>query len=894
MQKALQTRRQRLRRLRQLRSGTAGKAAAGGLVVLLLLGLVVAGAVALGAFTVYEGYANDLPPDPRTAFAKQVLGPARIYDRNGTLLYEFEDENEGLRNPVSLRDISEWVIKATLATEDASFYDNPGVNVRGLARAGLENFVNVDAGEYLQGSGGSSITQQLVKNVFIAPDQRYERSPDRKMKETVLALELTRRYSKPQILEWYLNQIQYGNRTNGIEAASRRYFGINAKDLNLAQAALLAGLPQAPSLYDPYKNPDAAIARQHEVLDLMVRHGQITEDQAAEAKAEPPKFQIARVDLKAPHWVFFVRDQLIAQFGEEAFKSGGLRVTTTLDLPLNERAEQIVKDKIAYYESPAGGLCQCHNGSLIAIDNNTGEILAMVGSRDYWRIDIEGENNNAIAIKQPGSALKPFVYLAAFMKGWTPATLIYDQPTKFLSKVEGTKKEYFTPVGPLRSYQGAMTARLSLGNSMNTAAVKAAGFVGVANFIDLAHKVGIKSMEDKENYGVSIATGGSNLTLLDLTYAYSVLANNGEMRGAPALGPRYGEDPNPEMRKLDPVAILKVTDANDKVLYEYNESQPGREQVVPSGFAYQITDILKDNDAKRLTYGTPDAQFGMPDKRPVAAKTGTQQGPKEISTVLSTWNFGYTPDLTVGVWVGNQDNKLVNPNLTSASSSLLIWREFMIDAFNMLNLPPKEFPVPKDVKFYNVNGKREPLVDGQKAIGCEDLRQWGADNPELARVNNSCSTPRTLSNCREVRDRDASGKERVTLVCANVPDAPSVPVIREDRAPSTGTGSASQGAGETPRPAATPVPTLAPTRAPTLPPLVTPPPASVPAAGTGQGSTGQGNTAPAPAATAAPTLPPLLQPTVIVPGGTAPLPPPVRPARPSTLPVLPQTDEGGD
>ena len=766
MNRALQTRRQRLRRLRELQSGSAGKAAAGGVALLLLLGVVLLAAAAGLLYTGYRSYADDLPAEPRTAFAKQVLGPAQIFDRHGTLLYEFEDENEGLRNPIPLHDVSEWVIKATIATEDNSFYDNPGVNVRGLARAGIENFTDVDAG-VLQGTGGSSITQQLVKNVFIPYEQRYERDVDRKLKETVLALELSRKYSKDQILEWYLNQIHYGNRTNGIEAASRRYFGVPAKDLTLGQAALLAGLPQSPARYDPYRFPDAAIARQHEVLDLMVRHGHITEAEAEAAKLEPPNFKLKETYLKAPHWVFYVRDQLIAQFGEETFRSGGLRVTTTLDLALNERAEQVIKDKIAFYESPQGGNCQCHNGALIAIDNRTGEILAMVGSRDYWRVDIEGENNNAIAIKQPGSALKPLVYLAAFLKGWNPGTIIYDQPTRFLSKIEGNRREYFTPAGPNRSWHGPISARTALGNSINTTAVKAAGYVGTGNFIDLAHKMGLKTMDDKENYGVSIATGGSNLTLLDLTYAYSVLANNGEMRGSPALGPKFRESPNPAHRKLDPTAILKVVNINGDVLYEYNEDQPGREQVVPAGFAYQITDILKDNDAKRMTYGNSEAQFGMPDKRPVAAKTGTQQGPKEVGTVLSTWNFGYTPDLTVGVWVGNQDNKLVNSNLTSASSSLLIWREFMIDAFKMLNQPPREFPVPKDIKWVSINGKREPIVDGQKVILAEDLRLWAADGNAISTSGPSPgSEPRSLENCREVRERTANGQEQTTLFCS--------------------------------------------------------------------------------------------------------------------------------
>jgi membrane peptidoglycan carboxypeptidase len=694
------------------------------LLLAVFVGLSGAGAAAL--FVGYQNLAHQLPSNPEAAFASQNLGPAKIYDRYGTLLYEFEDETEGLRNPIKLSEMSDYVIKATIDTEDNSFYTNPGVNIRGLARAGAENFLHTDTG-LLQGTGGSSITQQLVKNVFIPPEERYQRSPERKIKEAVFALELTNRYSKDQILEWYLNQIHYGNRANGIAAAAHRYFNTTAKDLTLAQAALLAGLPQSPTAYDPYVHLDEAVTRQHEVLDLMLRHGDITEAQADAAKAEELHFATPSVSLLAPHWVFYVRDIAIAQFGLERFRTAGLNIYTTLDLPLQQKAEQIVEEKISYYESPRGGSCQCHNASLVAIDNDTGEILAMVGSRNYWNTDIEGENNNATAIKQPGSSFKPIVYLTAFSKqpeGWNPGTIIYDQPTKFLSRVDGSRREYFTPEGPTTRYLGPLSARDSLGSSMNTAAVKAAGFAGVDAVIDMAHKMGITSLDDRDTYGVSIATGGANLTLLDLSYAYSVLANNGEMRGVDAINPAPGH------RKIDPVTILKVTDGNNNPVYEFKD--PRREQVVEAGYAYQITDILKDPAAKRHTYTAPEIQFGMPDGRPVAAKTGTQQGPKNIRDVLATWNFGYIPQLTVGVWVGNADNSLVNSNLTSASSSLLIWKEFMAAAIDMLKIPKKDFVVPPDIEWQNINGHREPIVKGEKIMRVEDLKLWeAAGNPAV-------------------------------------------------------------------------------------------------------------------------------------------------------------------
>jgi membrane peptidoglycan carboxypeptidase len=846
MQRALQTRRQRLRRLRELQNGTAGKAFAGIASLFLMLGIVLMAAATAVVFSFYRGYTEELPEDPFAVFAKQSLGPAQIFDRHGTLLYEFEDENEGLRNPVPLRDISQWAIKATIATEDNSYYDNVGINVRGLARAAYENVTDDDG--LFQGSGGSSITQQLVKNVFIPEDQRYQRTADRKAKEAALAVELTRRYSKDQILEWYLNTIQYGNRTSGIEAAARRYFGVHSAELTLAQAALLAGLPQAPAQYDPFRNLDWAIWRQHEVLDLMVRNGHITEVEAQAAKEEPLVFKQNKTELLAPHWVFYVRDLLVARFGEETFKSGGLRVTTTLDLEVNNRAEQILRQKITEYEGPPY-LCECHNGSIVAIDNKTGEILVMVGSRDYYRIDIEGENNNAIAIKQPGSAFKPIVYLASFLKGWNPGTIVYDQPTRFFWKIgDRGQREYFTPTGPNRVWHGAQSVRTSLGSSLNTAANKAAGFAGVDFVIDTAHKMGISTMDDKENYGVSISTGGANLTLLDLTFAYSVLSNNGEMRGTPAIGPRPGVAPNPDHRKVDPAALLRVEDINGKVYYEFNREQPARDQVVPAPYAYMITDILKDNDAKRLTYTSPEYLFSVGDNRPTAAKTGTQQGLVNNADVQYTWNIGYVPDLTVGVWVGNQDNKPVNRNLTSASSSALVWKEFMTFAVRHYGIPPKDWPVPPGLKKTTVNGRQEWVTEAQRNPICaEDLKQWTQDpqarNPSAPTnggpfISPDCK-PGSGSLCWEVREIDSrTGREVVRTECATGQTQQGNPATGTQQQPQSQPGGFApvprvQPAPAAPAPAAapsvqgTPFPTLAP--APAIPqrqPAPPPPPAS--------------------------------------------------------------------
>ena len=677
------TPRQRYPRVMRQKGGGGFRFAYAVMVVLgagMLLAFLVTAGLALTGWVAYERTARKLG-DIET-LVNQSFGGAKIYDRHGTLLYEFEDQESGQRRPLSLNEISPWLIDATVSTEDASFFENPGVNVRGLVRAGLENVLPFGRGLF-EGSGGSSITQQLVKNVVIPEDQRYERSlnrrtADRKFKETVLALELTRRYSKEQILTWYLNQINYGNRANGIGAAAQRYFGVDAADLSLAQASLLAGIPQAPVAYDPVVNFSAAKVRQGQVLELMVRNNKLVPDQVEELKNEPLTFvtKDAYSTIRAPHWVFYIQEELRRRYGDAAIYREGLQVYTSLDLPLQERSQQIVDQGVAEFERLG---CGCHNGSLVIMDNNTGEILAMVGSRDFFRKDIQGENNNTTSIKQPGSALKPAAYLAAFLKkGWSPASVVLDIPKRYANP---GSNEPFIPEGPARQYLGPISVRQALASSMNAPAVQAAAEAGVPVVIDTAHKLGITTLTDPENYGVAVATGGANITLLDMTYMYSTLANAGQMAGV--------DRANTDTRPLDPVTILRIDDGRGRSRFELRE--PRREQVVPAAQAYMITSILSDDAARAPTYSP--GLFALRDGRPVAAKTGTQQG-FTVRQVRSTWNFGYTPDITVGVWVGNTDGALVSENLTSASSSLKIWREAMQGAVDYLNLPPKPFKEP--------------------------------------------------------------------------------------------------------------------------------------------------------------------------------------------------------
>lgn len=772
------------------------KLALGALGAMLLLGIAATTALVIVGWVVYQRNTEDL--GDINAMLSQNFGPAKIFDRNGKLLYEFEDKQEGLYEKATINKISPWVIKGTIATEDASFESNHGINVRGLLRAGIENFFPGKGG-FLQGSGGSSITQQLVKNTLIPEEDRYKRSVDRKVKEAALAVEITRRYSKDQILEWYLNQIYYGNRAYGIGAAAQRYFGVSADQLDLAQASLLVGIPQSPVAYDPLLNFEAAKARQAQVLDLMVRHGQATPAQAEAARNAPLAFveRSPSRDIRAPHWVFYIQDLLIKRYGEAQMYRGGLRVVTTLDLDLQEKGTEIVDQWVTEFEKQN---CGCHNGALTAIDNNTGEILAMVGSRDFWRKEIQGENNNATAIKQPGSAFKPAVYLAAMMKGWNPSTVIWDVPKKY----PNPGGEPFVPVGPTSSYQGPVTVRQALGSSLNAPAVAAAAYAGVPAVIDVAHKLGISTLTDPENYGVSIATGGSNITLLDMTYMYSTLANQGAMVGEPAA--------QGSARKLDPVPLLKVTDGSGKVLYEFKE--PRREQTVPPQYAYLITNVLSDDNARTLIYSP--GLFSLKDGRPLAAKTGTQQG-FEVSQIRSTWNFGYVPDLSVGVWVGNADGSLVR-NISSASSSLRIWRDFMQYAVDYLKIGPRPFAQPPGIV------RAKATIPG--AGGCREVEdlfvQGRAPAPAPTRTPSASGTPGSGGDnvsggpCRTVKIDTRNG----LLATDQTPEEFVKAVTYLDAPPDIEGWTPGPTLQVGAPPSATSTITPTPTRAPTLPPRV--------------------------------------------------------------------------
>ncbi len=630
-----------------------------------LLFLVVA--IAAGAGAGYAYLIRDLP-SAEAIVEHPVSLTTKIYDRNGEILNEIFDPQLGKRTTVPLDQIPEHLIHATLATEDASFYQHQGVNFRGMIRAAYSNMFG--EGDL---QGGSSITQQLVKNVLIPEKERMERSLSqtnltRKAKEILLAVEITRRYPKDKILEMYLNEIGYGNLSYGIEAAAQSYFGKSANELGLAESALLAGLPQAPSLYSPLENPKLAKKRQSDVLELMVRNDYITEYEAEAARREELRFAPQKFPIKAPHFVMYVREVIKEKYGAEALFRGGLRVYTSLDLKLQETAERIARDRVAQLKA-----YNASNAALVAIRPQTGEVMAMVGSVDYFDPDISGQVNVAMAERQPGSSFKPFTYLTAFMKGYSPATVLMDVPSEFPNPPHPP----YRPENVDGKFLGPISVRLALANSVNIPAIKALQYAGVEDTIDTAHRMGITTLNQEGAYGLSLTLGGGEVKLLDLVYAYSVLANGGTMAGQ-TVSPAARQ---PGLRELDPVAVLRVEDSTGKVLEEFRE--PQTKQIASLQQTYLVTNILSDNQARTLLFA-PRGPLEL-SGRPAAVKTGTTDDWRD------TWTVGYTPDLVAGVWVGNANNQAMKRTL-SVLTAAPIWHDFMEETLK--GTPAKPFQRP--------------------------------------------------------------------------------------------------------------------------------------------------------------------------------------------------------
>jgi membrane peptidoglycan carboxypeptidase len=620
-------------------------------------------------FMLYEYFeiASTLPSVDDLRQRTAQFETTRIYDREGKLLYEILDPNAGRRTYVPIEKISPYMIAATLAAEDKNFFSHPGFDPLGILRAFTQN---ISSGETV--SGASTITQQLARMVLMTPEERSERTYMRKVREALLAVEITRRYSKEEILELFLNENSYGNLAYGVEAASETYYRTTADKITLEQASLLAGIPQAPSVYDVYTNRDAVLERQRQVLVMLIEASQeqgclfvggslprvcVTPDDAVAAwtDAQSAVFSPPDVYMRYPHWVTYIRQLLESMYDPQTIYRSGFQVYTTLDPALQEMAEGVVRRQTqALADKNVTG------GALVAIRPSTGEILAMVGSPDF-NAQPAGQINMAVRARQPGSAIKPLTYLAAFEKGWTAATLLWDVPSEFppSSDPYDTNPPY-KPVNYDNKFHGPVTVRAALANSYNIPAVKTLQAVGIYDnpdteqpdgLIPMAKRLGITTLI-RSDYGLSLTLGGGEVTPLELTAAYAVIANGGV--------------------RVPPVAISKIETYDGKTVYEYQP--PAGEQVIRAEHAFLITSILSDNEARTPMFGA-NSVLNLP--FPAAVKTGT------TNDFRDNWTVGYTPDLTAGVWIGNPDNTPMI-GTTGVSGAAPIWAEFMVNAIQML------------------------------------------------------------------------------------------------------------------------------------------------------------------------------------------------------------------
>ena len=589
----------------------------------------------------------------------------KITDRNGTLLYDvYANQN---RTPVAIADAPIYLRQATISIEDKNFYKHQGFDPFGMLRGFLKIFTSGRA------EGGSTITQQLVKNVFFS----NERNIVRKIKEFVMAIQIERKYTKDQILQMYLNEVPYGGTSWGVGAASEIYFGKDVKDLDLVESAILAGLPQSPSAYSPYSStPKAYIQRTKDVLRRMQEEGYITKAVETSAVEALPNvsFQPRGSTFKAPHFVQYVQSILESRYGQAAVEQGGLTVTTTLDLSLQETAQQIVSEEIAKVEKQ-----HITNGAAIVINPETGEILAMVGSKNFAATDYDGQVNVTTSLRQPGSSFKPFTYVTAFKKGYSPATLLMDVPTTFPG---GAGQPDYNPVNYDGKYVGPIQVRYALGNSRNVPAVKMLAMVGIKDVLVTATDMGLTTLppttETLRRVGLSLTLGGGEVRLIDMADAFSAFVNKGY--------------------RVDPVAILKVTDIKGNVLEE-NSPKKGQ-KVLTEEQAFLISSILSDNEARKEVFGS-NSLLNVAD---VMAKTGTTNDKKD------NWTIGGNGNAMVGVWVGNNDNSQMLNVASGVSGASPIWRKIISAALK--GKPAVKFEVP--------GGINQISVDAVSGYGAHD------------------------------------------------------------------------------------------------------------------------------------------------------------------------------
>jgi 1A family penicillin-binding protein len=666
--------------------------------------LALATFVVLGTVVLYRDLTADLPW-PTGLKARAPMEATKFYDRDGRLLYEISQPEAGKGTEVALSEVPLALQQATVATEDASFYQHPGVNPLAIARALLTGLVE---GEIR--SGGSTITQQLARNLLLSSEERTQRTLNRKLREAVLALRLDGSYSKEEVLELYLNTTYYGNFAYGVEAAAQAYFGKPVRELSLAECALLAGLPQAPTTYNPLTSLEAALERRSVVLDLMVRNGYLSQEEAAQAGGETLRLVAQQFPIRAPHFVTYVWALLEERYGREAVTEGGLRVYTSLDLDMQEAAERIARRHLALladrHRNSGIPDRKVRNASLVALDPSTGEILAMLGSPDYFDAESSGAVNGALALRQPGSTIKPVTYAAALELGYTPATVVWDVRTSFLTR-EG---QPYVPQNYDRVFHGPASIRQALARSYNVVAVKVLDSIGLPAMTEMARRLGITTLNDLNRFGLAITLGGGEVSLLELTSAYATFASQGLRR--------------------EPVAILRVEDTKGDYLYSWRQEPPRR--ALSPHVAYLITHILADNTARMAAFGENSV---LKLSRPAAAKTGTTTDWRD------NWTVGYTPDLVVGVWTGNADNEPMG-RVSGVTGAGPIWHDFMEEA--QKTGPAKEFQEPHGMVWAEVcplsgerpsdlcpHRRRELFIEGTvPRATCTVHRAFRVDAPE--------------------------------------------------------------------------------------------------------------------------------------------------------------------
>ncbi|TSC86379.1 MAG: 1A family penicillin-binding protein [Microgenomates group bacterium Gr01-1014_7] len=636
-------------------------------------------------------------PSPKKLVSTDKALTTEFFDRKGKLLYRlYEGRNRTL---VGLNELPSYVAQATISTEDKNFYHHLGIDPLAIIRAGVSNLKNNPQNNQLEGA--STITQQLIKNTLLTPEKTYTR----KIKELILALWAERLYSKDEILQMYLNEAPYGGPAWGIEAASQTYFGINSRQLTLAQAAYLAGLPASPTQFSPYgTNPELGKDRQREVLQSMKENKFLTEAQANQALAEDLHLKPQITNIYAPHFVMYIKDLLSAKYGQRVLSQGGLKITTTLDLTLQETVEKAVSEEV---EKLAG--LNVKNGAAMVTDARSGQILAMVGSKDYHERQF-GSFNVALALRQPGSAIKVATYATAFKQGFTPGTTILDIPVSFKDGVN-----VYSPVNYDGRFHGPVSIRTALGSSYNIPAVKMLATIGIDNMIKTARDLGITTFNDPKRYGLSLTLGGGEVKMIDMMTVYGTLAQMGQKREA--------------------TPILKVTDSDGNVLEEYQQDGT---QALEAPIAYLVTSILTDNSARTPAFGSNSLL--KISGHSVAVKTGTSDNKRD------NWTFGYSPEFVVGVWVGNNDNSPMNPALTSGiTGAAPIWNKIMKGVLE--GRQDVAFERPEGIIEATIDGRRDLAVAGIIPKGLVRIRKE-AEKTIFSDAFSTFATPSAITSAK--------------------------------------------------------------------------------------------------------------------------------------------------